>query len=61
MYTRLAGGPVHPAWRPLGSRRTLVTGASPLVDTVLAELRDAGGRHGGSVRHTATELAGDEP
>jgi alpha-glucuronidase len=48
-------------WRPIGSRRTLVTGTGPLVDTVLAELGDACARHGGSVRHADAGQAGDEP
>jgi alpha-glucuronidase len=39
------------AWQALGSRRTLITGAGPLVDTVAAEVRAACAVHGGSVRH----------
>ncbi|MFG2042870.1 alpha-glucuronidase [Dactylosporangium sp. NPDC048998] len=48
---------VHAAWLPpeafrsVGSRHTVVHGDGPLVDTVLAELRAATGRHGGTVRH----------
>jgi alpha-glucuronidase len=48
---------VHPAWlppevfRPLGTRRTLLCGAGPLVDTVRQELAEAAGRYGGGLRH----------
>lgn len=48
---------VHPAWlppeafRPLGSRRSLVCGEGLLVETVRDELAEAAARHGGSVRH----------
>jgi len=46
---------VHPAWlppeafRPLGSRRVLVRGAGPLVDTVRAEVALACDRFGGTL------------
>lgn len=39
------------AWRAIGSRRTLITGSGPLVDTVVAEVRAACAAHGGRVRH----------
>jgi alpha-glucuronidase len=48
---------VHAAWLPpeafrsVGSRHTVVHGDGPLLDTVLAELRQAAGRYGGTVRH----------
>jgi alpha-glucuronidase len=48
--------PTHAAWLPteawqaIGSRRTLITGAGPLVDTVAAEVRAACAAHGGSVQ-----------
>ena len=47
----------HPAWlpqgafRPVGSRRVLVRGSGPLVDTVVAEVAGACARHGGTARH----------
>ncbi|HWB38479.1 MAG TPA: alpha-glucuronidase, partial [Rugosimonospora sp.] len=62
---------VHPAWLPpealraLGSRRTLVVGEWSLVATVLAEVEQAAGRHGGGVRHdpapeSVPDLAGTD-
>ncbi|MFC6086016.1 alpha-glucuronidase [Sphaerisporangium aureirubrum] len=48
---------VHPAWLPpeafraIGSRRTLVRGDGPLVDTVRDEVTLACVRYGGRVRH----------
>jgi alpha-glucuronidase len=38
-------------WRPIGSRRTLVTGSDPLVDTVAGEIRAACATHGGTILH----------
>ncbi|MDO3705159.1 alpha-glucuronidase [Micromonospora sp. C28SCA-DRY-2] len=49
-------GGVHPAWlppeafRPLGTRRSLVAGDGPLVETVYREVARACDRYGGSVR-----------
>ncbi|QOV34918.1 alpha-glucuronidase [Streptomyces ferrugineus] len=46
---------VDPAWlpdgafRPIGTRRTLIRGSGPLVDTVHGEVADACARFGGSV------------
>ncbi|WP_406413406.1 alpha-glucuronidase [Streptomyces sp. NBC_01614] len=46
---------VDPAWlpdeafRPIGTRRTLIRGSGPLVDTVHGEVAEACGRFGGSV------------
>jgi alpha-glucuronidase len=48
---------MHAAWlpdeafRPLGSRHTVVYGQGLLVATVLDEMAIAGARHGGTVRH----------
>jgi alpha-glucuronidase len=64
---RPADGAVHAAWlpaeawRPLGSRRALVAGDGPLVDTVLDELRAAGDRYGGSIRHAPPGPPPDDP
>ncbi len=50
---------VDPAWlpdeafRPIGTRRTLVRGSGPLVDTVRAEVARACARFGGRVEHDA--------
>ncbi|RSM74199.1 alpha-glucuronidase [Actinoplanes sp. ATCC 53533] len=38
------------AWQPIGSRRTLVVGTGPLVDTVRNEVAQACARYGGEVR-----------
>ncbi|MDG4764160.1 alpha-glucuronidase [Solwaraspora sp. WMMD406] len=52
---------VHPAWLPaegfraIGSRRTLVSGDGPLVDTVHAEVRAACARFGGSVTRLSVD------
>ncbi|WP_328874385.1 alpha-glucuronidase [Streptomyces sp. NBC_00287] len=51
---------VDPAWlppeafRPLGSRRTLIRGSGPLVDTVHGEVAEACARFGGSVERDAS-------
>ncbi|WP_434742696.1 alpha-glucuronidase [Micromonospora sp. SH-82] len=59
---------VHPAWlapeafRPLGSRRVLVHGDGPLVDTVLTEVTLACARFGGRVRRSAYPVSsGGDP
>ncbi|MEU8199349.1 alpha-glucuronidase [Microbispora amethystogenes] len=50
---------VHPAWlpdeafRPIGSRRTLLRGGGPLAGTVHEEVARACARYGGSVRRQA--------
>ncbi|WP_182885337.1 alpha-glucuronidase [Microbispora sp. H10885] len=50
---------VHPAWlpdeafRPIGSRRTLLCGGGPLAGTVHEEVASACARYGGSVRRRA--------
>ncbi|MBQ0825296.1 alpha-glucuronidase [Streptomyces tagetis] len=44
-------------FRPLGSRRVLVRGTGPLVDTVAAEVADACRRHGGAVLSGAPDDA----
>ncbi|MFC7382296.1 alpha-glucuronidase [Sphaerisporangium rhizosphaerae] len=57
--------PVHPAWlppeafRPIGSRRTLVCGGGPLAETVHDEVARACARYGGGVRHSAPGTTGD--
>jgi alpha-glucuronidase len=56
----------HAAWlppeafAPLGSRRAVVLGEGPLVETVVREIADAAAWHGGSVRRSVTgaELTG---
>jgi alpha-glucuronidase len=56
---------VHVAWLPpeafraVGSRRTRVHGTGMLVETVLAEVRQACARHGGTVRADAEGQAAD--
>ncbi|MEV4754212.1 alpha-glucuronidase [Micromonospora sp. NPDC049559] len=56
---------VHAAWlppeafRPVGSRHTLVHGDGTLVETVLGELAEATARHGGTARRTSP--TGDPP
>ncbi|MFJ2441662.1 MULTISPECIES: alpha-glucuronidase [unclassified Streptomyces] len=57
-------GGVDPAWlppevfRPLGSRRTLILGEGPLVDTVYGEVADACARFGGRVVRGASVSGG---
>lgn len=52
---------VHPAWLPaevfraIGSRRTLISGDDPLVDTVHAEVQAACARFGGSVTRLSVD------
>ena len=57
---------VHPAWLPpaslraLGSRRVLVCGEGPLVETVATEVERACARFGGTATRRLTPSAGDE-
>ncbi|AWS43411.1 alpha-glucuronidase [Streptosporangium sp. 'caverna'] len=57
---------IHPAWLPpeafraIGSRRTLVRGDGPLVDTVREEVKRACARYGGGVRHHTPDETGDQ-
>ncbi|WP_328751171.1 alpha-glucuronidase [Streptomyces sp. NBC_00285] len=61
---------VDPAWlpdgvfRPIGTRRTLIRGSGPLVDTVRAEVAQACARFGGAVVRAdpdlVLELTGDD-
>ncbi|SCF03536.1 alpha-glucuronidase [Micromonospora matsumotoense] len=60
--------PPHPAWLPaeafraLGTRRVLVHGDGPLVDTVFAEVARACAAHGGRAGRTGTgATSGDAP
>ncbi|MFC7546985.1 alpha-glucuronidase [Plantactinospora sp. GCM10030261] len=48
------------AWRAVGSRRVLVRGAGPVLDTVADELTRAGAEHGGTVRRS-TDRPSPEP
>ncbi|MFF0011747.1 alpha-glucuronidase [Streptomyces sp. NPDC005374] len=56
---------VDPAWlpdrafRPIGTRRTLIRGSGPLVDTVRGEVAQACARFGGAVVRTDPELVLD--
>ncbi|MEU6354265.1 alpha-glucuronidase [Streptomyces sp. NPDC047072] len=61
---------VDPAWlpegafRPIGTRRTLIRGTGPLVDTVYGEVAEACGRFGGEIVRNdpdlLLELTGDD-
>lgn len=58
---------VDPAWLPpeafraVGSRRSLLCGDGPLIDTVHAELAMACQHHGGGVRHATATSFGNGP